>query len=724
MKRVGTCFYFQHMKNLKLTVGCCLITTALAAQYWPHNMTNPAATHILGTQGNFPIEIYTFNTNIARFTNNSSLNSPWLPGSGDGLEIKPRTWGCDISSIDSTGLYLWSTCSMGSHIRMGKSAELAAAGNRFEQWAYYEGFRFNAMIPGTGRYLFDQGGTESARIGTNRYMRVGLNAGLVNADRRLEVFDDASDQLRLSNTPANYYTDFRSTAVGDLYIQPWGHGIKRNVGIHVAAPTEKLDVEGNARLRGVPTVAANFIMTGVQQSTGPNDIKFSKIALTGSSSDVLLGNGTFGPAPAGVSNANNGLSVASGTAIVLGQDCHQLGDPAKLLSHREIPMNDYNIYFTGQGFPTANPNAVAIGYYACDPVPAKLAVFQKGNTATTVPKTIAASFMNQDLLGGSLFGAIIGVEATSTRVQTSNCINVGGNFLASGAATDIGVRAAAETTIGTNYAAYATATVSSSNPNYGVYSEATNTGTVPSYGIYAVNSGTATNNQWAGWFQGDLNVSGSAWCTAMAWTSDRRYKQNIAVLENAGDKLSKLKGYTYDYKIEEFKDKNFPKGQQIGFVAQELKELFPQLVVEDSKGYQSVNYIGIIPVLVEAFKEQQKQIAELKEILSNSVGSDLRKTNTSSINLGDVQSLVLEQNVPNPFAEQTVINYTLTDNVQKAQLLFYDQSGKLVNSAELKPVKGNGQLIVFADDLSNGIYSYTLVVDGKAIDSKQMIKTK
>ncbi|MFN4233520.1 MAG: T9SS type A sorting domain-containing protein [Bacteroidia bacterium] len=63
----------------------------------------------------------------------------------------------------------------------------------------------------------------------------------------------------------------------------------------------------------------------------------------------------------------------------------------------------------------------------------------------------------------------------------------------------------------------------------------------------------------------------------------------------------------------------------------------------------------------------------------------------------------------------------LPDNVKKAQILFYNAEGKLINSVELSQ-KGKGQLNVFAVDLSTGIYTYTLVIDGKAIDSKRMIK--
>jgi trimeric autotransporter adhesin len=86
-----------------------------------------------------------------------------------------------------------------------------------------------------------------------------------------------------------------------------------------------------------------------------------------------------------------------------------------------------------------------------------------------------------------------------------------------------------------------------------------------------------------------------------------------------------------------------------------------------------------------------------------------------------VQTVVLDQNVPNPFAEQTAIRYELPVTVQRAQLLFYDAQGRLIKAVDIAE-RGQGQLTVFANDLSNGIYTYALVADGQVMDSKKMVK--
>jgi hypothetical protein len=57
----------------------------------------------------------------------------------------------------------------------------------------------------------------------------------------------------------------------------------------------------------------------------------------------------------------------------------------------------------------------------------------------------------------------------------------------------------------------------------------------------------------------------------------------------------------------------FTEERQIGFSAQEIEKLFPEIVQTDAEGYKSVDYSRMTPVLVEAIKEQQKEIVELKK---------------------------------------------------------------------------------------------------------------
>jgi hypothetical protein len=134
--------------------------------------------------------------------------------------------------------------------------------------------------------------------------------------------------------------------------------------------------------------------------------------------------------------------------------------------------------------------------------------------------------------------------------------------------------------------------------------------------------------------------------------------------------------------------------------------------------------------LSEKLEKQQKEIDRLNSLIAEqSAGSqgsgNASNTSQYQVELSDNNKdvIVLEQNVPNPFAEQTVIGYNLPESISKAQLLFYNQEGKLINSLEISQ-KGKGQVTVIASDLSNGTYTYTLVADGKVVDTKRMIKSK
>ena len=90
--------------------------------------------------------------------------------------------------------------------------------------------------------------------------------------------------------------------------------------------------------------------------------------------------------------------------------------------------------------------------------------------------------------------------------------------------------------------------------------------------------------------------------------SDARYKKNISSFTGALNKVKQLRGVTYNW-LDEKKGTT----EQIGFIAQELEKVFPQLVMTNKDGYKSVAYSHVIPVLVEAIKEQQQQIDELKK---------------------------------------------------------------------------------------------------------------
>lgn len=110
-----------------------------------------------------------------------------------------------------------------------------------------------------------------------------------------------------------------------------------------------------------------------------------------------------------------------------------------------------------------------------------------------------------------------------------------------------------------------------------------------------------------------LSVAGNICYTgSSAACSDIRYKKNITPLSNAMMKVLKMQGVQYMWRVNEFPDKQFSDAQQIGFIAQDIEKICPELVVTDADGYKSVDYSKVTPLLVEAIKELQAENDHMK----------------------------------------------------------------------------------------------------------------
>jgi len=100
-----------------------------------------------------------------------------------------------------------------------------------------------------------------------------------------------------------------------------------------------------------------------------------------------------------------------------------------------------------------------------------------------------------------------------------------------------------------------------------------------------------------------LEVAGNAKATSFIYSSDRNLKQNITTITNPLDKILQLRGVTFNWKADN--------KASVGLIAQEVKQVFPELVVGEEGNY-GVQYGNLVAPLIEAVKEQQKQIEELK----------------------------------------------------------------------------------------------------------------
>lgn len=95
--------------------------------------------------------------------------------------------------------------------------------------------------------------------------------------------------------------------------------------------------------------------------------------------------------------------------------------------------------------------------------------------------------------------------------------------------------------------------------------------------------------------------------------SDKRLKKNIMPLQSALLEIGKLKIYSFEYDKPKNYNAYLPNGKHYGFMAQELKDVYPTFVQKNNVGYYSVNYQEMVPILIKGMQEQQAQINDLKK---------------------------------------------------------------------------------------------------------------
>jgi len=108
-----------------------------------------------------------------------------------------------------------------------------------------------------------------------------------------------------------------------------------------------------------------------------------------------------------------------------------------------------------------------------------------------------------------------------------------------------------------------------------------------------------------------LDVNGTISASAYHTSSDARWKNNVRSLDNSLDKILGLRGVLFNWNTEDFPEESFEEGDQIGFIAQEVENVIPEMVDTDSKGFKHLQYDNLIPILVEAVKDQQQVIEDL-----------------------------------------------------------------------------------------------------------------
>ena len=106
---------------------------------------------------------------------------------------------------------------------------------------------------------------------------------------------------------------------------------------------------------------------------------------------------------------------------------------------------------------------------------------------------------------------------------------------------------------------------------------------------------------------GDVTISGG-----LTLNSDLRLKNKVQYISNAIEKVKKIEGVSYYWN----KELGRSERKQYGLIAQNVEQVFPEMVSENQDGIKSVNYQALIPVLINATQEQQKQLDEQQKLIA------------------------------------------------------------------------------------------------------------
>jgi len=272
--------------------------------------------------------------------------------------------------------------------------------------------------------------------------------------------------------------------------------------------------------------------------------------------------------------------------------------------------------------------------------------------------------------------------------------------------------------------------------NYGVYGWAEQ-GYLYSVAVMAYDNfgGPST----AGYFDGDIEYTG-----AIYDVSDAKFKSNVTPIEGALGIVNRLAPKSYELNQAQYPGLNFGRDQEYGFIAQEVKEVLPELVKEciapinpydpntppsitDPFEYLAVNYTGLIPVLTKAIQEQQELIdaqaaaiaaqqKSLEDLTARIQLLEAARNQTQSAVLTGTGAR-LEQNTPNPFTGITAVAYYIPESTRSAQLIISDLSGREIETLEIDAM-GNGTVQIDATQLAAGNYIYTLVADMAVVGTR------
>jgi|GEM_PF-1635915 len=670
-----------------------------------------------------------------------------------------------IAMGDSTVASGLNATSMGSHT-------VASGEDAVAMGLYTEASGANSMV--VGSYSF-AGGEDAVAIGyradaSGDYgLALGSNVS-TNDKEGVFVYGDRStsrvlaasrDHQFLVRASGGYLfaTDSMASEEGSVVIDSEG-----NMGLGVAVPTHKLHIRGGNQLvcfEGLPVSGENMVLVvdsmgnvgvrdlaglGVGVGSGGNGSWVYVGSSTGGNADVYrngrVGIGTNSPlAQFEVVNGSVLFSGTSGATPVSGAGTRMMWVPEKAAFRAgSVLGNEWDdgmigAYSMAVGFSSeaSGVSSVALGRENVASGVGAVAL-GRGNDAVG-EGALAMGFGN--LAGGQ--GSIsMGFSNGSSGFAS---ISGGAASVASGdysLAIGSGVEASGFNAVAFGLMSEASGSHSfamgAEGEAFGTYSFVGGFGTQASYGAVGLgryNLDWGNGNQWVsgdyllsvGDGSGDLSRSnafyikknGDAWLQgSLSQYSDMRLKEDVRDLEGVLEDLGSVRGVRYHWRDRE----GMGAEEQFGVIAQDLETVYPELITE-VEGYKAVNYIGLIPVLIEATNAQTERLERQEAMIERLLAevAELKGEDAGEIDRGGDSQLF--GNRPNPFSGRTLIAYYVDG--AKAELVVQGVSDGKEWARFGIDVRGYGEVEWDASGLSAGSYVCSLYVDGVWVDSKQLV---
>ena len=229
---------------------------------------------------------------------------------------------------------------------------------------------------------------------------------------------------------------------------------------------------------------------------------------------------------------------------------------------------------------------------------------------------------------------------------------------------------------------------------------------------------------------GNTRVFGDLFANGTLVTSTKSAKKNISSMDYGLEEVLQMNPARYYYNGLGNTD---TKREHFGVIAEEMAKIVPEAVIgythndvdTDTQTDMLAVDEGMIKfILINAIQDQQElieaqaaQIAKLEEAFSTIGSTEIN--NQSRVTLQAIDLAELGQNTPNPFNGSTTIDYVIPTDSKNASISIFGTSGQLMKTVAIQHL-GKGTLIVDADDLPSGTYSYTLNVDGRTIKTSKM----